>query len=203
MLGGADRSSGGAQAVFLGLFRIVLVISAGAIVLLRWYFVDMSESYMAGYPAPRTYIARSFTRFVDKTATSELRNMASDQIVNVRVRNYGSTQFVVQRISALKNDGNFDFAPPELASVIRALPDADRARIISTAVDIAEKNYDRFTNKSEQTSMIWDNLRYIDIPQANKNVIFQLLDASRMKMKLAPAATAHRIKPTAIIDVMP
>jgi putative nucleotidyltransferase with HDIG domain len=191
---GAGRPSDGAPVVFLSLFRLVLVVSAGLIVLLRWYFVDLGESYMAGYPAPRTYIARSSIRFADKAATNELRSMAADQIVNVRVRNYGLTQLVVQRISALKNDGSLDFAPPELASVIRGLPEADRTQVIGAAVDIAEKNYDRFASKSEQAAMIWDHLRYAEMPQANKNVVFQLLDALLLPTVADDAEMAERLR---------
>jgi putative nucleotidyltransferase with HDIG domain len=194
MLGRSGGTPDGASVVFFSLFRLVLVLSAGAIVMLRWYFVDMGESYMVGYPSPRTYIARSSTRFVDRTATSEMRNMAADQIVNVRVRNYGLTQLVNQRISSLKNDGNFNFVSPELATIIRALSDADRTRVISAALNIAENNYDRFINKSEQTAMIWEHLKYIDMSQANKNVVFQLLDDLLLPTVTEDAEMAERLR---------
>jgi putative nucleotidyltransferase with HDIG domain len=156
---------------------LALVLSSAVIILIGWFLVDMRESYMVGYPSPQTYIARSYARFVDRATTREVRDLAADQIVNVRVRNNDATELVNQMISALKKDGSLAFLPPQLASLVAAMPEDQRARIVNTAVEIAEKNYDRSISRSEQTALIWDSLRYIDMPQADKNVVFQILDS--------------------------
>ncbi|MDR3075732.1 MAG: hypothetical protein LBU26_00395, partial [Synergistaceae bacterium] len=168
---------GGMSAAFIMAVRAALVLCAVMIAFMRWYLVDTSDNYMVGYPSPRTYPARIATRFVDRALTNESRHMAADQIVNVRVRNRSATQLVTNRIANLKNGGDTSFAPPLLEEIIRAMPDGARAAVISTAVEIAEKNYDKAVTRSEQTSIILDSLKSSPLPQADKNVVQQLLDA--------------------------
>ena len=161
---------------FALLFRLLLTVAAGLIVCFGWYFIERDESYRVGHPSPRTYLALSPARFADRTATSELRNQAADQIVGVRVRNERATQMVMQRIDDLKN-GNIDFAPQALVDLIGGLAEEERARVLGVALEIAERNYDKSASRGEQTAMIWDNLRLTDMAQATRNVVFQLLDS--------------------------
>ena len=175
-LSNGESQRDGVSFRFLVMIRVVLVLLAGLIALGRWYFIDVSENYMVGFPSPRTYTARVTTRFVDRALTNEARNTAADQIVNVRVRNRRATQLVLERIAALKNEGNLSFAPPRLEEIVADLPDDVRETVIHTAVEIAERNYDRSSTRTEQRNMIWDNLRNVDLPQSDKNIIVQLLD---------------------------
>lgn len=161
---------------FAVLFRLLLTVSVGLIVTLGWFFIERDESYRIGHPSPRTYLAISPVRFTDRTATSELRNQAADQIVGVRVRNERATQLVMQRIDDLKN-GKIDFAPPALGALVNGMEEGARALVLSTALEIAERNYDKSATRGEQTAMIWDSLRLVDLPQSTKNIIFQILDA--------------------------
>jgi membrane-associated HD superfamily phosphohydrolase len=158
-------------------FRLALVVCAAAIAIFRWYLVDTSENFMVGYPSPRTYPARITTRFVDRALTSESRHLAAEQIVNVRVRNNSATQLVNARVSNLKNGGDLSFTPPRLAEIVSVMSEDIRARVIDSVVEIAEKNYDKSVTRSEQTAVIWDNLRNVQLSQADKNVAFQILDA--------------------------
>jgi putative nucleotidyltransferase with HDIG domain len=173
---GSASNSGGVSVVFLIALRISLVVFAGAIVLLRWFFFDANYGYRVNYPSPGTYLARVSTRFVDRSATNEVRHMAADRIVGVRVRNDMATQHVMTSISNLKTNGDLSFASSELEGIVRTMSDDVRARVISTTIEIAEKNYDKSTTRSEQRAVIWDNLRYVQMPQSEKNVVFQLLD---------------------------
>jgi putative nucleotidyltransferase with HDIG domain len=173
----AGSQPGGVSPVCLILFRAALVACASAIILSRWFFIDTSESYRVGYPSPRTYVANVSSRFMDRGATNEARHIAADQIVGVRVRDDRATQTVRGLISGLKQDGNLSFAPPPLRDVVNAMSDDARAKMIGLTVEIAEKNYDRSASRSEQTALIWDSLKFADIPQADKNIAFQLLDA--------------------------
>ncbi|MDR3355039.1 MAG: HDIG domain-containing protein [Synergistaceae bacterium] len=157
-------------------FRTALVLGVGLIAFMGWFLVDRNESYRVGSPSPRTYLAQSSARFVDKSATSEMRNQAADQIVNVRVRDNRMTQAVRERISELKESGSLNFAPPRVVDVLNGVSPDVRERIISTVIDVAEKNYDKSVSWTEQTGMIWDSLRPVDIPQSEKNIAFQLLD---------------------------
>jgi putative nucleotidyltransferase with HDIG domain len=176
------------------LYRFLLVLSAGAIVMMRWYFIDTSANYMVGYPSPHTYLARVTTRFVDRDATNESRHLAAEQIVTVRVRNNASTQIVRENIAALKNNGDVSFASPRLAEMVRALSDDVRTGVIDTAVEIAEKNYDKAVTRAEQTAVIWDNLRDSSLAQADKNVVFQLLDSLLIPTVAEDAEMADRLR---------
>ncbi|MCL2684016.1 MAG: HDIG domain-containing protein [Synergistaceae bacterium] len=180
--------------IFLVMIRFALVLCAVAIALARWYFVDTGENYMVGFPSPRTYTARVATRFVDRALTSEARHTAADQIVNVRVRNRRATQLVTARIADLKNEGDLSFAPPSLEEIVTAMSDDVRIAVINTVVEIAEKNYDKSVTRSEQSAMIWDNLRNVDLPQAEKNVIVQLLDSLLIPTVIEDSEMTERLR---------
>lgn len=156
----------------------MLTVCAGLIVCVGWYLVERSESYTVGAPSPRTYIAQSDQRITDKAMTQELRDQAADQVVSVRLRNEDKTKTVMERISGLRRDGNIrSFASPKLVQMIEALPPEQRTRIVSAAVDVALKSYDKAVNRQEQITVIWENLGTLEIGQAEKNIVFQLLDA--------------------------
>jgi putative nucleotidyltransferase with HDIG domain len=177
LFNGSAPNSDGVSVVFLIALRFALVFFAGAIVLLRWFLFDSNSGYRVNYPSPSTYLARVSTRFVDRAATNEVRHLAADRIVSVRVRNDIATQHVANAIVNLKSGGDMSFAPARLEEMVRAMSDDVRARVINTTVEIAEKNYDKSITRSEQAAVIWDNLRYAQMPQSEKNVIFQLLDS--------------------------
>jgi putative nucleotidyltransferase with HDIG domain len=179
---------------FLVALRVVLVVAAAAIVMLRWYFIDARYGYRVGRASPRTYLARVSARFVDQATTSEIRNMAADQIVEVRVRNNGATHLVTSRISALKNAGDLSFAPEKLEEIVNAMSDDARKRVIGAAVDISEKNYDKSVTRSEQTAVIWDHLKNADMPQAEKNVAFQLIDTLLIPTVVGDEEMANRLR---------
>ena len=109
-----EQTARDGDTAFLVVLRLVLVVGAAAIVMLRWYFFDVRDGYRVGHPSPRTYLARVSARFVDQATTNEVRNMAADQIVDVRVRNNSATHLVTSRISDLKNAGDLSFAPEKL-----------------------------------------------------------------------------------------
>ncbi len=192
--GGADRSTRRMVATAPVLFRLGLTFCAGLVVCMGWYLEDRLQSYRVGYPSPRTYLAQSASRFVDRAATTEVRGQAADQIVNVRVRDDEATQAVSRRIVDLKATGNMAFASPELIQVVDSLSDDQRQRIVDVTVDIAERNYDKAINRTEQTSMIWDSLRFVDMPQADKNLVFQLLDAMLVPTVQEDAAMTNRLR---------
>lgn len=170
--GNVSGSAGGALLVF----RILLVLCAGIIVFIGWFFIDRMQSYRVGYPSPRTYLAQSSVRFVDKEATDALRKQAAEQIVKVQVRNDEAASRILQRIDDLKTKGSFDQAPPRLVEFLNNLPQERRTRVISAAIGVAEENVNKSINWTEKSAMIWANLRSLNMSQADKNIIYQLLD---------------------------
>lgn len=161
----------------LVLFRVLMTLCAGLVVCAGWYFEDRLHSYRVGSPSPRTYLAQSSSRFVDRAATNEVKSQAASQIVNVRVRDDLATKTVVDRITELRERHTLSSMSSELSEIFASLSDDVRERVIYTAINIAEHNFDRSTNRMEQTSVIWDALREVDIPQSEKNIVFQIVDA--------------------------
>jgi putative nucleotidyltransferase with HDIG domain len=188
--GGSIRALWGTH----GLFQLSLVMSSALVVVLGWYFIDRDESYRVGYPSPRTYLAQSPARFIDADATADLKSRASDQVVDVRVRDDNATSLVQNRISSLRNEGNIDFAQPQLISLINALPDEKRAGIFVTVARIAEENFDKSVSGTEQSARIWNSLQGSDLSQADKNLAYQLLDAMLTPTVLEDSEMADRLR---------
>ena len=189
-----EQTARDGDTAFLVVLRLVLVVGAAAIVMLRWYFFDVRDGYRVGHPSPRTYLARVSARFVDQATTNEVRNMAADQIVDVRVRNNSATHLVTSRISDLKNAGDLSFAPEKLREIVNSMSDDVRKQVIDATVEISEKNYDKSVTRSEQTAVIWDNLRNADMSQADKNVVFQLTDALLIPTVAGDEEMANRLR---------
>lgn len=160
----------------VAIFRLLIVASAGLIVSAGWYFVDRSESYRVWYPSPRTYLAQSSVRFVDDAATKDLRDQASDQIAQVRVRDNQKTRAMERRLADLKANGNLGFAPSDLVKLIESYPEAQKKRILATVIAVAEQNFGNFVDRKEQTAALWSSLGKISMSQAEKNIAFQILD---------------------------
>ncbi|MDR0617162.1 MAG: HDIG domain-containing protein [Synergistaceae bacterium] len=176
------------------LFQLSLVVSSAMIVILGWYFIDRNESYRVGYPSPRTYLAQSSARFLDTKATEDQKELASGQIVDVRVRDAAATRIVQDKIASLRNDGNISFAPPQLASLLRGLPDGNRASILAAVARIAEENYDKSVSRTEQSARIWDSLQRSDLTQSDKNLAYQLLDAMLAPTVVDDPGMADRLR---------
>ncbi|GHV31160.1 phosphohydrolase [Synergistales bacterium] len=158
-------------------FQAALVMSAAFIVCAGWYFIDRKDSYVTGYPAPRTYLARSATRYVDGDATSEMQQRVGRQIVDVSVRDDNATQFVRRRIDALKLTGEMNFIPARLNEIINKLSNDDKTKLINAIVSIAEEIFDKNTTKEGQDSLIWSKLMETNISQQLKNIAYQVLAA--------------------------
>lgn len=176
------------------IFWLILVLCAGTIVSVGWYFVDRNESYRVGYPSPRTYLAQSSAKFVDNSATSELRHQAAEQVVNVRVKDDKASQLVRQRLNDLKSSGNIDFASPQLAKIVNDFPEAERTKILSAVIDIAEKNFDRALSRTEQSAFIWESLKHMKMGQAKKNVIYQILDSMMLPTVVEDSELTSRLR---------
>jgi putative nucleotidyltransferase with HDIG domain len=171
-----DKRSGDDTRVTYWLFQLSLVVSSAMIVMFGWFFIDRNESYRVGYPSPRTYLAQSSARFFDDEATADQKDRASGQIVDVRVRDFAATALVEGRIASLRDEGNIDFASPQLIDLVNALPAENRAGILAVVLSVAEDIFDKSVSASEQSARIWDSLRGSNLSQAHKNLAYQLLD---------------------------
>ena len=157
---------------------VLIIISTG------WFLVDRKQNFRINYPSPRTYLALSSMRYVDQAATSELRQKAANQIVEVRVLDEDISLLVQQRMtqllhnSGLKSVEEWTFLSAPLRTLLKSLSSAERDRVLKAARKIASAVVDKAANADEQTSLIWQQLQKTNLNQAEKNVVFQVVDST-------------------------
>jgi putative nucleotidyltransferase with HDIG domain len=83
------------------------------------------------------------------------------------------------------------------------MPEGVRSQVLTATVEIAEKNYDKSISRSEQTALIWDNLKSSPLPQADKNVVFQLLDALLVPTVAEDSEMADRLRDDVSARIVP
>ncbi len=158
------------------LFRGILLVVALLLVTLNWYIFDRRENYQVGLPAQKTYFALASQRYEDKSATLELRQRAAARIVDVMVQDEKIAAEVTRRLDQLqKGDYSRLFNGPLLNIFNRQSAPSQKA-IIAAALTIGSKVRDESTDREQQTSLIWKYLRQTPLTQAERNVVFQMLD---------------------------
>ena len=157
-------------------FRLVLLVVAVLLITGNWLIFDRRDNYRIGYPSPKTYFALTSARYEDKIATLELRQRAAARIIDVMVQDEKIAAKINQKIELLgKKEYSKLFSPP-LFELFEKLPDVSKEKIIDTVTMIGKKIRDEAADREQQTSLIWKYLKKTDLPQADKNVAFQILD---------------------------
>lgn len=159
------------------LFRLLLLLFAFLLISLNWYVADRKDNYSIGSPSMRTYFALTTSRYEDKAATLELRQRAANRIVDVMVRDEEVASEVTKKLNSLQKGDYSAVLTPALTDLLKKLPPESTDKIILTAVSIGKKIPDKAQTRDQQTKLIWQHLRLSEIKQAEKNVVFQLLNA--------------------------
>ena len=165
---------------------VCLLLLSGVFIILStgWFLVDRQQNFRVNHPSPRTYLALSSMRYIDQASTSELRQKAANQIIEVRVRDEDIALLVQQRMtqlmhsSGLKSVEEWTFLSAPLRTLLKSLSSAERERVLKTARKIASAVVDKAANADEQTSLIWQQLQRTNLNQAEKNVVFQVVDST-------------------------
>ena len=167
-----------------GIVCLLLLSGVFIIISTGWFLVDRQQNFRVNHPSPRTYLALSSMRYIDQASTSELRQKAANQIIEVRVRDEDIALLVQQRMtqlmhnSGLKSVEEWTFLSAPLRTLLKSLSSAERERVLKTARKIASAVVDKAANADEQTSLIWQQLQRTNLNQAEKNVVFQVVDST-------------------------
>ena len=167
-----------------GIVCLLLLSGVFIIISTGWFLVDRQQNFRVNHPSPRTYLAISSMRYIDQASTSELRQKAANQIIEVRVRDEDIALLVQQRMtqlmhnSGLKSVEEWTFLSAPLRTLLKSLSSAERERVLKTARKIASAVVDKAANADEQTSLIWQQLQRTNLNQAEKNVVFQVVDST-------------------------
>ncbi len=168
---------------------IFLIIAGIILVILQWtLLIKKNESFSVGQPAAETYRVISHMRYDDQDAVKALRNMVSDSVVGVTVRDVSAKSRLQRRLEALENlqmneavPSYFSRMPEALLRTVTELNDTDKARIINTAYNIGSSYIDRLEagnttfSSSEASAILWDEINKQVSSVKDANLIYQIL----------------------------
>ena len=173
---------------------IFLMIAGIFLVMAQWFWIlRRDDSFSVGEPAPETYRVVSHMRYDDTDAARALRNMVSESVVGVVVRDVSAKSRLQRRLEALGEitPDNISSAqsssqylaglPEALIHAIAALDDIDKARILNAAfqtgsayIDRIEK-INRVLTPEETTASLWEEINSHVSSVSDANFIYQIL----------------------------
>ena len=167
---------------FLLIMGILIVISQWAILNRR------GDSFKAGHPSPETYRVITHMRYDDQDSAKTLREMVSESVVGVTVRDVSAKTRLRRRLEAVR-DANapeskpyLSYLPDALLKAISALGNADKSRILTLAFQIGSAYIDRLEaekvyrdNSVLMTSILWEEINRLDTSTTDANFIYQIL----------------------------
>ena len=157
-------------------FRSIILVVAARLITLNGYMYDRKENYSIGRPSEKTYFALSSTRYEDRAATLELRQRAAARIVDVMVQDEKIAAEVSRRLGILESGGLKELFNAPLLEIFNKQNAAAQKTIIDTALQIGRKTVDESEDRERQTSLIWKYLKETNLPQSQRNIVFQMLD---------------------------
>ncbi|MDO4988382.1 MAG: HDIG domain-containing protein [Synergistes sp.] len=159
------------------LFRLILLCSAALLICCDWYFFDQKVSYVVGKPAERTYYAISWQRYVDEAATLQLRNRSAERVVSVMVQDEKISEVVNHRLEEIENEHYNKLFNKPLLEIFNAQNEKAKINVKESVLRIGRKVRNEAKDRDEQTSLIWRELKKTSLPQSERNIVFQMLDA--------------------------
>ena len=170
---------------------IFLMIAGVLIVLAQWAVLNRrGDSFKVGKPAPETYRVISHMRYDDQESAKTLREMVSESVVSVTVRDVSAKSRLQRRLEAIR-DSNDPASKPYLApfpdallKAIAALSSSDKARILTLAYQAGSAYIDRLESEKVlagrgssplMTSILWDEIHKLNASTNDANFIYQIL----------------------------
>lgn len=176
------------------LFRIILLVSAFLLITGNWYLFERKTNYRTGYPSPKTYFAISSAVYEDREATKELRERAASRIVDVVAKDEKKASTVTRNLTAFKTGSYSGILSEELAELFKSLPAASRRSITKEVLRLGREIGSRAEDADEQSAMIWHELKSVQLSQADKNVIYQILNSLLSPYVLHDSEMTERLK---------
>ena len=166
-----------------------LLIAGVLIVLAQWAVLSRrGDSFSVGMPSPETYRVITHMRYDDQASAKTLRDMISDSVVGVTVRDVSAKARLQRRLEAVRDSDAPEskpylaFMPAALIRAISGLSNADKARVLTSAYQVGSAYIDRLeaekvyrTNTTLMTSILWDEINKNNIPHDDANFIYQIL----------------------------
>ena len=135
---------------------VTFLLAAGVlIVLAQWAVLSRrGDSFAVGKPSPETYRVITHMRYDDQASAKSLRDMVSDSVVGVTVRDLSAKSRLQRRLEAVRDSEAAEskpylaYMPQALLRAISALSNADKARILSSAYTVGSAYIDRLEAES-------------------------------------------------------
>ncbi len=168
---------------------IFLLLTGILIVLSQWVILNKrGDSFKLGSPSPETYRVISHIRYDDQDSAQALRNMVSDSIVGVTVRDVSAKARLRRRLEAVRDmdapesKSLIAYLPEALLNAIALLKDSDKSRILTLSYQVGTAYFDRLEaekvyrgNNPLTTSILWQEINKLNASANDSNFIYQIL----------------------------
>ena len=166
-----------------------LLIMGMLIVLAQWAVLNKKgDSFKVGEASPETYRVISHMRYDDQESAKTLRDMVSESVVGVAVRDVSAKSRLQRRLSAVLDMNNpsskpyLTYFPNALLKALSALSNEDTARILNLAYQAGSAYIDRLEaekvyreNSALMSSILWDEINKLNVSASDANFIYQIL----------------------------
>lgn len=184
-------------------FRLILLSVAIVLISLNWYMTDRKNNYVIGHPSERTYYALTTSKYEDRSATVELRQRAASRIVNVMVQNEKVSTEVNDRLVKILQRKFHEVLSPELTDLVNSIPEKNKSGVVNSVVKIGREIKNEAETPEEQTRLIWKKLRNCNIPQSDKNIVFQILNYILNPSLQSDSEMTAKIREDVMSDIPP
>ncbi|MBQ7221367.1 MAG: HDIG domain-containing protein [Synergistaceae bacterium] len=166
-----------------------LLIAGIMIVLAQWAVLNKKgDSFKVSEPSPETYRVISHMRYDDQESAKTLREMVSESVVSVTVRDLSAKSRLQRRLEAIRDMNDpaskhyLSSFPDALLKAIAALSTSDKARILTQAFQVGSAYIDRLENEKVyrentalMTSILWEEINKLNTSMNEANFIYQIL----------------------------
>ncbi len=192
------------------LFSLFALVSAAAVIQLRWRFVDGAAFFTEGEKASRNFYAQIDDIIENTEMTEKIRGYASSRVVGVLVDgDIKSPLSFADECNILLNDPLRDsLLPEELRVLLDEMTLDHREQIVTTVSQI----YDGFQenprmNADEKNRFIWDVIQKWESGRAEDsatgNIIFQIVSFLLKSETQVDAQLTERMKTFVSTDIQP
>ena len=172
---------------------IFLLIAGISLVLAQWFWLNRrDESFSVGQPAPETFRVISHMRYDDQDAVKALRNMVSDSVVGVTVRDVSAKSRLQRWLEALSETSVAETIPAQYSSYLSRLPEPllnaianlnnnDKSRILNLAYQVGSAYIDSLEagsltfSPSESAASLWSEINKQVSSVSDANFVYQIL----------------------------
>ena len=171
---------------------LFLLVAGVLLVLAQWAVLNrQGNSFAVGEPSPETYRVITHMRYDDQDSAKALREMVSESVAGVTVRDVSAKSRLQRRLEAIrdvkdvgaaKNSAYLSYMPEGLLRAIIRLSPEDKARMLNTAYQVGSSYIDRLEtekvyreNNPLMMSILWEEIRKAETPESDANFVYQIL----------------------------